>query len=210
MDLLVLSGGRHPYEETTPILADFLQAAGHQVQVTENSSVLISERLRGYDAVVFNTRREAELSLTREEQVELTRFIGGGKRSISLHISGCRPESWPEYHDVSGGGWITGTSTHPHYGQFTVNVSDPTQPCSAGIRDFITNDELYIELGRKPGNQVFITVEMDGQTHPMAWTRSYGNGKVFQTTLGHDGFSFQSTMFQQLVVNAVDWATSAD
>ena len=208
MDVLVLSGGRHPYEETTPILADFLQAAGHQVQVTENSSVLISERLRGYDAVVFNTRREAELSLTREEQVELTRFIGG-KGFISLHISGCRPGSWPEYHDVFGGGWITGTSTHPPYGQFTVNVSDPTHPCSAGVRDFITNDELYIELGWKPGNQVFITAELDGQTYPMAWTRSYGNGKVFQTTLGHDGLSFQSAMFQQLVVNAVDWATSA-
>ncbi len=49
MDLLVLSGGRRPYGETTPILVDFLHAAGHQIQVTENLSVLISERLLGYD-----------------------------------------------------------------------------------------------------------------------------------------------------------------
>lgn len=209
MDLLVLSGGRHPYEESTPVLADFLQAAGHQVQVTENSSVLLSDRLRGYDAIVFNTRREAELSLTRDEQVQFTRFIGGGKGFICLHISGCRPDDWHEYHDLTGGGWITGTSTHPPYGQFTVNVSDPIHPCSVGIRDFITNDELYTELGWKPGNQVFLAADLDGHSYPMAWTRSYGNGKVFQTTLGHDGLSFQSAMFQQLVVNAVDWATSA-
>ncbi len=158
MDLLVLSGGRHPYGKTTPILVDFLHAAGHQIQVTENSSVLISERLLGYDGVVYKTRREAELTLTREEQIELTRFVGGGREFICLHISGCRPESWPEYHGVSGGGWIT------------------------GICDFITNDELYIELGLKTGNQVFMTADLGGQTYPMAWTRSYGYGKVFQTT----------------------------
>ncbi|MCH8827659.1 MAG: ThuA domain-containing protein, partial [Chloroflexi bacterium] len=73
---------------------------------------------------------------------------------------------------------------------------------------FITNGELYIELGWQPGNQVFLTADLEGQTHPMAWTRTYGNGKVFQTTLGHDGLSFQTTLFQQLVVNAVDWVTS--
>ncbi len=33
-----------------------------------------------------------------------------------------------------------------------------------GIRDFITNDELYIELGLKTGNQVFMTADMGGHT----------------------------------------------
>jgi hypothetical protein len=118
MDLLVFSGGRQPYKEIAPILvlADFRQAAGHQIQVTESSSVLIYERLRGYDVVVYNTRREAELTLTRKEQIELTRFVGGGRGFVCLHISGCRPENWPEYHNVSGESWITVSSTHPPYG----------------------------------------------------------------------------------------------
>ena len=93
MDVLVISGGRHPYQESTPILADFLQAGGHQVQVTENSSFLLSERLAGYDIVVFNTRREAELTLNKDEQTAITRFIGGGKGFVCLHISCCRPMS---------------------------------------------------------------------------------------------------------------------
>ena len=29
MKLLVVSGGRHPYQESTPVLDEFLRAAGH-------------------------------------------------------------------------------------------------------------------------------------------------------------------------------------
>ncbi|MCH8062416.1 MAG: ThuA domain-containing protein [Chloroflexi bacterium] len=210
MDVLVISGGRHPYQESTPILADFLQAGGHQVQVTENSSFLLSERLAGYDIILFNTRREAELTLNKDEQMAMTRFIGGGKGFVCLHISCCRPESWSEYHDVTGGGWVTGTSSHPPYGQFTVTVSDPSHPCTQGIREFITNDELYTDLSMKEGNQVFLTAEHNGEPLPMAWTRKYGNGRVFNTVLGHDGLSFQTEAFQQLVLNGVDWAGTKD
>ena len=58
MKLLVLSGGRHPYEESTPVLEGFLKSAGHDVTVTEDASVLAGD-LSGYDALVFNTRRES-------------------------------------------------------------------------------------------------------------------------------------------------------
>ena len=40
------------------------------------------------------------------------------------------------------------------------------------------------------------------------WTRSFGNGKVFVTLLGHNGLSFQTPEFQKIVLNGVNWATS--
>jgi hypothetical protein len=40
MQLLVLSGGRHPYQESTPVLGAFLRAAGHEVTITEDALVL--------------------------------------------------------------------------------------------------------------------------------------------------------------------------
>ena len=59
MKLLVMSGGRHPYHESTPVLEGFLKAAGHDVTVTEDASVLAdAPAMRTYDALVFNTRRE--------------------------------------------------------------------------------------------------------------------------------------------------------
>ena len=59
MNLLVISGGRHPYEESTPVSESFLLAAAHQVTVTEDASVLTdNQTMRRYYALVFNTRRE--------------------------------------------------------------------------------------------------------------------------------------------------------
>ena len=207
MNLLVLSGGSHPYEESTPVLAQFLKEAGHEVQVTEDAGVLVAETMSEIDVLVFNTRREQELTLAEDQQVALTRYVGGGQGFVCIHISGVRPESWPEYHDVTGGGWITGASTHPPFGQFTVNVKDAEHPGVAGIDDFVTNDELYTKIGWKPGNDIFLTADLDGETYPMAWTRSYGNGKVFCTVLGHNGLSFQTPQFERLVLNGVKWVT---
>jgi hypothetical protein len=230
MKLLVLSGGRHPYHESTPILGDFLSKAGHDVTITEDASVLAHAADMGrYDALVFNTRREnipdfGELALAPAEQAGLKQFISAGKGFVCLHISTCLPKAWPEYHEITGGGWITGTSFHPPYGEFSVHVSAPAHPGVHGVSDFTTTDELYMGLAVGAGNDVFITgtaaegthpwgperkpMAMPGGTFPLGWTRTYGAGKVFVLLLGHDGRSFQTPAFQQLVLNGVDWATA--
>jgi len=230
MKLLVLSGGRHPYHESTPVLEAFLRAAGHEVTMTEDAAVLAQAADMGrYDAMVFNTRREnlpdfGDLALAPAEQDGLQEFIRSGKGFICLHISTCLSKTWPEYHAITGGGWITGTSFHPPYGEFTVNVSAPGHPGVRGISPFTTSDELYMGLAFTAGNEVFITADaaegtypwgperrpkhMPGGTFPLGWTRQYGAGNVFVLLLGHDGRSFQTPAFQQLVLNGVDWATA--
>ena len=230
MKLLVLSGGRHPYDESTPVLDRFLKAAGHDVTITEDASLLAnSANMNGYDALVFNTRREnvadfGDSTLTVAEQNGMKSFIQGGKGFVCLHISGCLPQTWAEYHDITGGGWISGTSFHPPYGQFTTNVSNASHPGVKGVSDFSTNDELYIGLASKDGNDGFITgttedgtypwgpqrnpTDMPGGTFPLGWTRTYGSGKVFVFLLGHDGQSFETPEFQKIVLNGIDWATA--
>ena len=44
MELLVLSGGQHPYGESTPVLEKFLKVAGHAVEVTENHLLTFGRR----------------------------------------------------------------------------------------------------------------------------------------------------------------------
>jgi type 1 glutamine amidotransferase len=231
MKLLVITGGRHPYEESTPVLERFLKAAGHDVTVTDDPSILASRaELGGFDALVFNTRREdlpdfGDLALSSQERDGMKEYISSGKAFVCLHISGCLPQQWPEYHEITGGGWVSGQSFHPPYGKFTVNVSDADHAGVIGVKDFATNDELYMGLGMKDGNDVFITgtsedgsypwgpdrqpKDMPGGTFPLGWTRGYGEGKVFTLLLGHDGLSFETPEFQQIVLNGVDWATAA-
>ena len=144
MKLLVITGGRHPYGESTPVLGEFLKAAGHEVTINDEASVLAdSAAMNGYDTLVFNTRRERlpdfdDLTLSDKEQNGLKNFIRSGKGFVCLHISGCLPDTWAEFHEITGGGWITGKSFHPPYGQFTVNVSDSSHPGVHGVSDFMT------------------------------------------------------------------------
>ena len=225
MKLLLLSGGRHPYEESTPVLKEFLESAGHNVEMREDSQALTDGTLLGKDALVFNTLREGEMVLSADEQESMKTFISDGKGFICIHISGCVPDSWSEYADITGGGWVMGESFHPPYGTFQVDIQDSNHICAGGLETFETEDELYMNIEyRDQGNDVFMSADFDGGTFgknregaedmhmpggtfPLAWTRSYGDGKVFVTLLGHDGKSHQSAGFQKLVLNGIDWAT---
>ena len=223
MKLLVISGGRHPYEESTPVLEGFLKGAGHDVDVSWEASVLADADTMGdYDALVFNTMRAGDNGMTKEEQAGMSQFISGGKGFVCIHISGCASEDWLEYYDITGGGWLLNDSYHPPYGQFEVNITDADSPGAAGISDFTTNDELYMGIEYRDGNSVFMTGDsedgtwtwrgeetfMPGGTFPLGWTRTYGEGKVFTTLLGHNGLSFETPEFQRMVLNGVDWTTS--
>ena len=225
MNLLVISGGRHPYEESTPILESFLKGAGHELTVTEDASVLAdAARTSGYDALVFNTLRAGDNGMTKAEQAGMTSYIENGKGFVCIHISGCASDDWPEYYDITGGGWVMGKSFHPPYGQFSVDVKKLTHPGAQGVSDFVTNDELYMNIEYKDGNEVFLSSDYEGGTYPtnrpqgeprhmpggtfpLGWTRMFGSGRVYVTLLGHDGLSFETPEFQRIVLNGVDWVT---
>ena len=223
MNLLVISGGRHPYEESTPVLEGFLTGAGHEVNVTEDASILAdADAMSGYDALVFNTMRAGDDAMTREQQSGMTQFINDGKGFVCIHIAGCASADWYEYYDITGGGWLLTDSYHPPYGKFEVNITDADSPVAAGVSDFETNDELYMGIEFRDGNDVFMTGDseegtwmwrgeetfMPGGTFPLGWTRQFGNGKVFVTLLGHNGLSFETPEFQRIVLNGIDWTTS--
>ena len=223
MKLLTISGVDHPYEESTPILEQFLKDAGHDVSVSWTAEILSNTKeMAQYDALVFNTLRIEDTALSKAEQDCMKEFIRAGKGFACIHISGCVPETWPEYRDITGGGWVMNTSFHPPYGQFTINITNPSHPGVLGVTDFVSNDELYMGLEYSEDNDVFMSGDsvegtyewidgplyMPGGTFPLGWTRTYGNGKVFVTLLGHDGLSFKTPEFQKIILNGINWVTS--
>ena len=139
MKLLVITGGRHPYEESTPVLERFLKSAGHDVTVSEDASVLADAAgMAAYDALVFNTRREnaadfAEMKLSEGEQKGIIDYVKSGKGFVCLHISGCGADYWSEFAEITGGGWVSGTSFHPPYGNVAVKVTEPGHAGVAGV-----------------------------------------------------------------------------
>ena len=101
-------------------------------------------------------------------------------------------------------------------------MTQPGHPGVEGVSDFVTNDELYMGLEYRDGNDFFMAADseegtytwggketfMPAGTFPLGWTRSYGDGRVFVTLLGHNGLSFDDAgVPEESVLNGVAWAT---
>jgi uncharacterized protein len=41
---------------------------------------------------------------------------------------------------------------------------------------------------------------------PVAWTRHFGEGRVFYTGLGHEQALWKDARYQQMLLNAIKWA----
>ena len=144
MKILILSGGMHPFHQTTPILIHFLIEHGFEVNLTEDPNYLLTYDMTKYNALIFNTRRVEELTLSNEQQKALTNYVANGKGFVAIHVGAGLPESWPEYHDLTGGGWVYGgtSAAHPP-SKHTVTIADNSHPCAKGLKDFEIDDEIY-------------------------------------------------------------------
>lgn len=211
MNVLVLSGENHGFASSAQVIHDFLAAEPDlQVTLSDDKDLLASSALYNYDALVFGTgftrsvrqadgsvKREAELSA--EQEKGLQQFVASGKGIVGVHGT-----AW----------WINGQAMtliggaanwHPPGLTFTVHVENSEHPVTAGLEDFEVEDEIYISA-YEPTLNILASAEWHGRTHPMAWVKSYGEGRVFYTTLGHTSATFQRPAMQRLLTQGTRWA----
>lgn len=204
--LLLLTGGRHPYEETTPVMTEFLSDAGHDVDVSESAEELEGD-LSGYDAIVLNTLRQemTDNDLSDAQRSGFKDYVSGGGGLVAVHISAASAPDWPEMNKITGGGWVLGESWHPPFGWFQVYLNNPEHPLAAGVEPFWTYDECYCGLDIQPGIDVFMYGIVEDEEKPLGWSFQYGDGTVANIALGHAGSSQQHPHFQRLILNSVDY-----
>src|SRR5262245_33469675 len=103
--------------------------------------------------------------------------------------------------------------SHPPFGPLAVQRIATAHPVAEGIGDFATSDELY-HLADCPaaGKDLILAAKSpgDGLLRPVAWTKRFGDGKVFYTTLGHGPESWSHPSFQRLMRQAIEWAATRD
>ena len=77
-----------------------------------------------------------------------------------------------------------------------------------GVENFEVEDEIYMSAV-DPAVETLATASWQNRNHPLAWTKSHGNGRVFYTALGHGPGTFEKPMMQRLMTQAVLWAGGA-
>lgn len=211
MKVLVLSGSNHGFDKSAPIISDFLDAAdGVTAVLTEDASILASSELGDYDAVVHGSgftrgARQADGTvvmvsvLSDAEEDGLFDFVAGGGGFVGVHGT-----AW-----CIGGraiGLLGGHANwHPPGDTFTVDIANTDHEITAGIAPFEVEDEIYMSAW-DPAIDILATAEWSGRNHPLAWTKTHGEGRVFYTALGHGPGTFERPAMQRLMTQGTVWA----
>ena len=210
------AGYRHqviPLSKT--ILAQLGSNSGiFEVTATEDTSELSAENLERYAAVMFYT--SGELPLSDAQRTALLNFVRSGRGFLGVHSATDTFYTWPDYLDLIGG-YFNG---HPWHQTATIEVVDPSDPLVAFLGNSLRiEDEIYqisdfdyrgsrvllrldpssVDLGKAGVHQRFYG-------WPLAWTRFYGEGRVFYTALGHEQSVWEDARYQRLLTNALLWS----
>lgn len=210
------AGYRH---EVLPLSRQVLTRLGQdtgtfEVTATEDVAEFSAENLARYAAVMFYTT--GELPMSGAQRTALLDFVRLGGGFLGVHSATDTFYTWPDYLDLVGG-YFNG---HPWHQTVTIEVADRDNPLVAFLGGSLqVDDEIYqISDFDYRGSHVLlrldpasVDVAKPGVIRrfygwPLAWTRSYGRGRVFYTALGHEAAIWQDARYQQLLSNAIHWA----
>jgi len=209
--LMVVGGDYHDYQALPARLAERLTARGDvAVEVTANLADLNARKLAAYQVLIFNTCHQAELDQAARQAICDYLEAGGGL--VAMHCSLWSYQSWPKWSEIIGGF----AATHDKFGPYQVLVLDTAHATMAGLGTrFEIVDEPYLVDKRDPADNVLVrTAKVQTGPNgvartgpePQVWTKTYGKGRVFVTTFGHDARSLDSEQFVTLMHNGIRWA----
>jgi hypothetical protein len=201
----------HPWRETAPVLRSHLEQDRRlAVTVIEDPYLLDSAALTNYAAVIIHFQNWEVPGPGPTARENLRRFVANGGGLVLTHFAcGAWYGEWPEFKNLAGRAWFgpNGGRQHDPHGTFTVKITDPDHPVTAGFKDFQTLDELYTCLEGDAPIRVLATAKskVDSKDYPMTFVREHGRGRVFHCTLGHDARSY-NTEVGTLLRRGTAWA----
>jgi len=197
----------HRLERQGPILADVLWArAGIEADLTTDRDVLRADAISEYDVVIDYTTSS---DLTDAQWNGLHSFVYDDGGYVGLH--GASAVYWDTVSPRTGLETLVGGAfeDHDEIDRLPVEVIDVTHPITDGIDDYSIRDEPY-ECRTDETVGVLARAHHDRVGDlPVAWTKRYGDGRVFYCANGHDERAFAHPTFQKLVVRGVRWVAGA-
>jgi type 1 glutamine amidotransferase len=177
-----------------------------------------AKNLDYFDAIFFMGSGEGDL--TDQQKKDLLAFIhDDGKGFIGAHTADDAFFTWPEWGEMVGGYF----DNHP-WGVFDAPVIVEDRHFAAMKAfppAFTIHDEIYVHKAPYKSSNVHILARLDpqkldfaqakdlhrtDQDFPVAWTKSYGKGRVFFSTFGHLAETWDNPAIQKMYFEAIKWA----
>ena len=176
-----------------------------------------AKNLTYFDALIFASTT-GELDMDDNQKKDMMSFIhDDGKGFVGIHAALDTNYTWPEYGEMIGG-WF---DQHP-WSTFQAPIinEDPSFPAVRHLpHEFVKYDEIYQakDWSREKVN-VLLSLDparLDYANNPrihradhdfaVAWSKMYGKGRVFYSTLGHTEESWQDPDIRTMYFEAVKW-----
>ena len=182
---------------------------GHEPQLTSKRFKAMLEK-HGYEVTIQDDLKAAEDAdalmeldlivacwtmgtITWEQCQNISKAVAHGTGLAGCHGGMCDSfRENTEWQFMTGGQWIS----HPGGDgiNYTVNIRHGSSPIVEGLEDFpVCSEHYYLHID--PSIEVLATTRFPVVNYyhisnkpvdmPVAWTKFWGNGRVFYTSLGH-------------------------
>lgn len=171
--------------------------------------------LNNFDALIWASAT-GETPLDEQQKKDILAFIhDDGKGFVGIHAALDSNYKWPEYNEMLGG-WF---EAHP-WNTFDAPmiVEDPNFPAMRHFpKELTLRDEIYMPknwsrdkvnvLMRMDDTKLDYTGKKVREDHDfaVAWSKMYGKGRVFYSTLGHTAESWDDPDVQKMYLEAIKW-----
>lgn len=203
---LIVYGGwlGHQPKEVAHVLQAALIDDGFTVELSDTLDAYLDlEHLKQMSVIVPVWTMD---TIKREQLTPLLEAVRSGVGIAGCHGGMCdafRNET--EYQFMTGGQWVA----HPgndgrHY---WVNISEQN-PITAGLQDFEVRTEKYY-MHVDPAIRVMATTTFEDYGNalmPVTWTKTYGKGRVFYCSLGHQANIVEMPQTLTMMRRGIRWA----
>ncbi|MHB1318504.1 MAG: ThuA domain-containing protein [Anaerolineae bacterium] len=204
---LIIQGGwqGHEPKQVSDIMAAGLRENGVEVEVVDSLDVLKERDLKALDLIVMQWTMG---KIERDQLTPLLEAVESGVGIAGLHggMGDAFREATP-YQFMVGGQWVA----HPGNDgiDYDVYIVDKGHWITQGVSGFHAKSEHYY-MHIDPAIHVLAATPFGDVAMPVAWTKMWGKGRVFYSSMGHLASVFdQDPNIAKLQTRGMLWAAHA-
>ncbi len=210
---LVISGGwsGHEPKKCAHVFAAILNDEDYEVEIHEDMDIYTDAEKMGSLDLIIPIWTMGEIN--GEQWKGLKEAVASGVGVAGQHGGmGDAFRMNTDYQFMVGGQWVA----HPGgIIDYTVNITKADDPIVAGIEDFSMHSEQYY-MHVDPSNEVLATTtfvdpsdapQVKGCVMPVVWKRTWGEGRVFYSSLGHVAADFEVPEAKEIMRRGMLWAS---
>lgn len=202
----------HEPEKCRDIFVPWMRSEGAEVIVSDSLGVYTDQQLMGSLDLIVQIWTMGNIE--KEQEKGLLQAVKSGVGIAGWHGGlGDAFRNNTEYQFMVGGQWVA----HPGgVIDYTVEISDPDDEVTKGMETFAMHSEQYY-MHVDPNVKVLARTVfsgdhapwIDGATMPVVWKKTYGEGRVFYSSLGHVASDFDVYEALEIMKRGIRWAAES-